>query len=674
MRVDRPELEQFQALLLRHPAVRKRALVSWNDSLEEIEPGKYNFLREGRWGLEPGAESFHAVPPARIKVTLANPLLDAARNALREGAIPYHTLLARLDPPDSSELDQLVDLGVLLLMPPWPGHEVRLEQRIAQVLRTLPADSALEATTAALEELLTLEDGFALALHPESSIAGLSESFSRLLGSVLYLAGHSGPPPTQAHFFEEVLLEPSGTSDEDSGIFQIASLTVQEILDSAGLVARFAGFFNLRHDVLHTLAAWWREYAPSRREIPFPEMARGFAPVWKQFFRFHLTANDDALNTFDPLRSPSLAGLREMRETLFTHAQELLGTSTARDCLPVRQFAELVEALPQRYAPMLGPCVFVQPVDVAGRSWVLNRLHEGTGRYLSRVTPVLEGLRQQRLLDHLIARSVVKVEGEEADLLEVKYPWGHTVRAHPPQAARVLDVRGLHLDLPRERKISLSELTVQANLDSETFRLIDSSGRRLLPVNLSTLSDAGHPNLLRLLLTFGPGETRGVFPLAHAEGDDDFRSFNRLTCGNLVLRRRRWMIDVERLRRDLDSLTDFPVYETLHQWRCRLALPATGFYYERVRHGYPGNIKPQYIDFSSPSLCRLFVSSLRKMATPLLTLEEALPSPSDFPYDSLMERRGFELLIDSLAIRAAGGNSSPGVQDHDREILSLRKE
>ena len=681
VRVNRPELEQLQALLMRYPAVRERALVAWNDSLEELEPGRYRFLRDGRWSLEPGAKELHFVLPAWIKVKLSNPVLDNARDLLREGTLRYDTLLALLEDRhgagDTTEprirmaLDQLVDLGLLILMPPWPTHEARLEQRIGQFLRALPDEPALRAAAGALDELLALEAGFASAPRPESSVADMEDAFSRLLNTVVHLTGHEGPLATRAHFFEDVLLESAVSSDGDREIFHIASPMAQEILHTARLVSRFAGLFNVRHDVLHTLAAWWREHEPSRREVPFTEIARGFAPLWKQFFQFHKTANEDALNTFDPLHTDSLAGLRERRAALLNRSREMLSTSPAKDFLPVRQLAELVEPLPQRYAPQLGTCVFVQPLDAEGDCWALNRLHEGTGRYLSRVTPLLEGPRQQRFLNHLIARSVVELEGEEADLLEVKYPWSHLTRAHPPQAARVLDLRGLHLDLPRERRIGLGDLTIQADLDSETFRLIDPSGRRLLPVNLSTLSDAGLPNLLRLLLAFGPGETRAVFPLTLWEGDEDFRSFNRLTCGKLVLRRRRWTIDIEKFRGDLEALSDFRAYVAIHDWRHRLGLPAVGFYYELTYHKI---FKPQYIDFSSPSLCRLFVSSLRKMATGHLTLEEALPSPADFPFDASMHRRGLELLIDSLAIRTVSGNRSAWVPNHNRESISLRRE
>ncbi len=683
VRVNRTEIEQLQALLMRHPAVRERALVACNDSIEEIETGRYRFVRDGRWDLAPGAEGFHFVPPARILVDLSNALLGPARDILHEGALRYDTLLALLksgrgisegdavEPEFRRDLHQLIDLGLLILMPPWPAHEARLEQRIGRFLRALPDEPDLHGAADALDELLALEAGFASAPQPEISITRMEGAFARLLDKVAHLAHHEAPLTNRASFFEDVFCEPALNSGGDREILQIASPTVQEVLQDAGLISRFAGLFNHRHDVLHTLDAWWREREPGRREIPLTEVVQGFAPLWKQFLTFQKTANESALHTFDPLHGAALAALRESRETLLSKSMELLRTSPAKSLLPVPQLAALLQisALPLRSS---SGRVRLRPTGGwRGSSWVLNRLHEGTGRYLSRLTPVLEEPLQRRFLNHLVARSVVDLEGEEADLLEVLHPWGNLVNAHPPQAAKVLDLRGLHLDLPRRRRVGLGDLMIRADLETETFRVIDPSGRRVLPVHLSSMADSGLPPLLRFLLIFGPGETRGVFPFAHSDGDEELRSFRRLTCGRLVLRRRRWQIGVAGFRDDLESLTDSRAYRYVQDWRRRLDLPPVGFYYERTYHG---TIKPQYVDFTSPSLCGLFVSSLRRMSSGHLLIEEALPSPADFPFDASMDRRGLELLIDSLAIRTVGGNPSAGVLSHDRESNSLGKE
>ena len=119
------------------------------------------------------------------------------------------------------------------------------------------------------------------------------------------------------------------------------------------------------------------------------------------------------------------------------------------------------------------------------------------------------------------------------------------------------------------------------------------------------------------------------------------------------------------------DLSDLRSYVHVNRWRRRVGLPAEGYYYELA---YCGKKKPQYVRFDSPSLCRLFVSSLHKMGSGAFLFEEALPSPADFPFDGSMDRRGFELLIDTLAIRETSGNSSAGVEDRRTERPSLRKE
>ncbi len=666
VRLKRPQLEQFQALLMCHPAMRRRALVAWNDSVEELEPRRFRFVRDGYWKLEPDAEELLYVGRARVKVTFSNPLLGAARETLQEGALRYDDLLARLEtglPPSTggasdarANLEQLLQLGLLLLLPPWPLHEPWLERRISNFLRSIPKEElGAREIAEAIAELVAGEEAFASAPRPEVAVFEMAESYSRMMHTVAPFAGHRGHLATRTSFFEDVLCEAARDPGDDRGVFEIASAAVDEILRVVRLVSRFDGLFNLRHDVQHTLASWWRDHALARRQIPFNELAEGFAPVWRQFLKFYDAAKESSLSTFDPLSSPALAGLRENRQWLLSRTRELVSRSPAKDSLSAPALAELLETLPRRYAPLVGSSVFLQPTNPEGSAWVLNNVNEGTGRYLSRVVPALEDSRRDRMLDHLIARSVIDLEGEEVDLLEIKYPWMNLARAHPPQAARVLDLRGLRLDLPRERRLSLDDLVVQADLDAEAFRLVDRSGRRVLPASLSTVSDSGLPNRLRFLLMFGPGEARGVFPFAWSEGDGDVVIFNRLTCENVVTRRRSWTIAVAKLRDRVESATDRRSYVLVDRWRRSLGLPEEGYYHELASCGKQ---KPQFVRFDSPSLCRLFVSSLARMAGGSLHFVESLPSPTDFPLDAFMERRGFELLIDQLAIRDLDGNPS----------------
>jgi hypothetical protein len=87
VRANRPELEKLQALLIRHPAVRERCLIAWNPTFEELEPGRYRFLRGGHWDLDTGSTEFRFVQSARVTVTLSNPVLPTVRQALGKGAV-----------------------------------------------------------------------------------------------------------------------------------------------------------------------------------------------------------------------------------------------------------------------------------------------------------------------------------------------------------------------------------------------------------------------------------------------------------------------------------------------------------------------------------------------------------------------------------------------------------
>jgi hypothetical protein len=57
-----------------------------------------------------------------------------------------------------------------------------------------------------------------------------------------------------------------------------------------------------------------------------------------------------------------------------------------------------------------------------------------------------------------------------------------------------------------------------------------------------------------------------------------------------------------------------------------------------------------------------------------LILEEALPTPVNFPFGPDMESRGFELLIDNLAVQPLRGSTSTEDVDYYRGNRSLRKE
>ncbi len=660
VRIDRPPIEQFQALLLEHPAVRRRTLVAWNESADEIEPGAFRFVRDSHWKLDTTTGEFRFVRPARIKVKFPQSFqvsaFDAILSLISPGLV-YSDLLDRLETEVSDAqdtLDQLLSIGFLVLLPPWPTHEPWLERRICDFLLSIVEDEPdVREITEALEELVTLEEGYVRARRPERCVVDMQKAFTRLMRKTVPVAEFEefespATVATRTRFYEDVLEVPSTNAPIDRGVFQLTTSAAEELLDVVGLFSRFDSLFHRRHEVVHTLAAWWRAHEPTRREIPFEEVAEAFAPMWKTFLNFHGTSSEDPCKAWNPLSSPALTSLQEHRAWALSRVRELLEDAPRKDFLSAESLQALIERLPDRYRPLVGVSVFFQPADAEGSTWVLHSINEGTGRYLSRVVPMLRGEHRERFLGHLRARSTIEVEGEEADLLEVKHPWLHLVRAHPPQTTRVLELRGLHLDLPPERRVKLDELVLQADPESETFRLIDRTDRRVLPVSLSTLPNAGLSNKLRFLLMFGVGETRGIFPSARSHTEHGVTTSHRLTCENVVLRRKCWLIPIEELRQDLANADDISRHKIVDQWRHRLELPNEGFYRELASCG---KHKPQFVRFDSPFLCRLFVRSLLQKDDATLSFSEALPAPADYPTGLAGPQQAFELLVDQLSVR-----------------------
>jgi hypothetical protein len=51
LRIKRYLLDQYQEMLFRHAPFRERLLVEFNSSIVEFSPGRFLFLRPGRWEL-----------------------------------------------------------------------------------------------------------------------------------------------------------------------------------------------------------------------------------------------------------------------------------------------------------------------------------------------------------------------------------------------------------------------------------------------------------------------------------------------------------------------------------------------------------------------------------------------------------------------------------------------
>jgi lantibiotic biosynthesis protein len=659
LRVRRDLLECYLTLLLRHPRLRDCCCLALNDSAEKIEPGRYRFLRPGHWQLDPERRGFQYLPAAQVKVTLTSSLVDPLSRLLAPGPAPYagviRELAGEMDLPEDgadlhSRVERLVSVGFLHRLPPWPTYEPRLEESLLSLLSRSSGDDDLGAVRQALETLVDAERRYATEAQPERAARLLAEAFERFAAAVDQATGSdtSGTPRTAQLLHEDVLLVPAVQAGSWDAL-QIAPHRSAAILQSAELLSKFASLYNHRHDFLHTLAAFWAARWPERREMPFLELFWNAQPLWREYLRFDFEHRFHLFSSYNPSALASVDSLSRLREEVFSGAQALMREGLSGKFLAPENLAALLAEVPARYHPQLGCSVFVQPAEPGGELWVLNRLFEGTGRYLSRYGAVLEEPARSRYAAQFKDRSTLELDGEDVELLDLMFPSLSTSNAHSPQTGRILQAPGEHVGAAADGRVLLSELKVQADLSSESFRILDSRGRRLLPVHLSSLNHFFLPVMLRFLAVFGPYEVRQVFPRPQPVGPG---IFDRLTCGPLVVRRRRWELDTASIGTVDAQEAGSEFFRRMHDWRLAAGLPQQVFVFEAI-HQSDGEIqsfKPQYLDFTSPSLAGVFLSVLRKAGKSLI-FEEALPSFSAFPLDSAGRPRAIEIQMDSLTMR-----------------------
>ncbi len=665
VRVDRSLLDRCQVALLGHPSVRRCCLVALNDTVEETAPGRFRLLRAGGWRLDPGSGAFHYEAAAQVNGKFAGPILASLRLLLRDGPLTLDSLLAKLaselreEPSGDMDgriragVDRLISVGFLNLLPPWPTHEIHLERRLLAFLRSLPADPSLVEIVASLENLVALEGEHVRHPEPEHSIGAILQALGSVAAAAARLAGLA-PLPNQAAasgIFEDVFLLSRSRRSAEQEVLQISAARVEEIMRTVELVARYASLYNHRHDILHTLAAFWNENWPQREEVSFLELFHQFQPLWREYLRFDVKDRYFEFSTFNPLHLDEIDALGRLRSEFPSQIKRCLGNSPDGATLSPADLAKALDLVPHMYLPLFGSCAFLQPADSGGSLWVLNRIFEGSGRYMSRYCAAMEEPMLSRFIGHFTSRSVITLDGERAELLDLLFTHGSMTNLRRPQTSRVLALPGEHIDLPRHRLVGLGDLKVRANLPASQFSVLDPSGNRLVPVHMSSLNNLFMPVVLRFLSVFGPYETRQVFPRSAPQDAGSALVTDRLSCGNVVIRRKRWEIRDHAGGAGPWDTAPASAFAWAQKWRTRLGLPLQAFVHEQMHEGTEAipSFKPQYIDFRSPSLVSLLMAILKKN-TERLIFDEPLPTPSNFPLDPMGEPRAFELQIDSLGL------------------------
>lgn len=661
LRLKRYVLDQCWEMVRALPIVRETLAVRLNNTLEEFSPGRYRFLRPGYWALSTEHQAYRFFIPAVVKADLGGPVAAWLLRELRgEWRPSYRELLNALEAAGTpfdlarSTVDRYLSVGFLLSLPPWPANEPCLEDRLARFLREF-GNPELDKVAAVLERIVSLEKDFSETGQPGRMVIEIERLADDLWAATAPL---SGLPPVLEHgklrkgnCYEDVFLQPDPRSANEGAVRVSRPAALQALRDLEPM-AHVLSLFSHRHEFLLTLDAFLARNWEGRNEVGLLDLFSAINPIWQQYVKFLYAARQapPATLVFNPLEIEEIEDLHRLRQEVRRALTELLEPAPEGMRVDAARLAALVAGLPSRYTPQAGPCAFLQPLDAAGNLWVVNRLFEGTGRYGSRFTAVMDERARQHYTDHLAARSLGT--SEDIELLDLMCSQGDTLNLHAVQTWYVLEMPGETLDLPADRRIRMSDLRVRCGKAGGPPRLVDLSGRLFLPVYLGGAAFDFLPTPLKILSLLGPVEMGSLLePPSSLRQEKEMKIRERLTLGSTVLLRKRWFIAPNSLPAEVEGLTGAEAFAAINRWRLERGLPERVFFIEKIHHETEKErYKPQYLDFTSPSFVRMFQSSLRLNAHDL-TFEEMLPSPEDVSRDGEGQGWALELMLDALALR-----------------------
>lgn len=662
-------LDRCAAALFRHPTVRGTLRVVLNGSLSETEPGRFLFLRPPCWAME--GETFAYHPESLARAGLSGPLVEALRMLLARRRPTYTALVRRLAhrlgaarADVEREVDALLEVGFLVLLPPWRTQSGHAEAGMLRWIDGFPAAAGapLRTVRERLAELVALEAGFAAALEPVAAVEAMDAGIDRLWEACARVGGidaRAGYARTGRHaVYEDVVIAARAEGAWPAAV-RVDREAAGEALGSVLPLARIAGLFTHRHDWLLALDALGRTRWPRGGDVPLLEVFHAAQPLWRSFLAFRLEARAPGgwRRSWDPFGLAESGALAAHRERAARRLEEA-GAADGEDWrIDPAALDDALAGVPAAWSRAEGgACLFLQPSG-DGR-WVLNRMKEGTGRFSSRFTPAMDSSARAFLARHLAERGVVEMDdGEVAALLDLRCVQGDTLNVHARQTPRVLTLPGAEAEAPAAARATLGELRVR--FGSGTPHLRDAAGRRLLPVQLGFAFEDYLPPLIKFLAAFGPSEMSAPFPPQRWEARDGALRGRRTWLGNVLLHRAAWTVDTAPVRAAGAGADAAEAYARVQRWREALGVPARCFAVEVSRHPRQGErASPQYLDLTSPLFVELF-RAIAAAAPERLTLTEALPDPTAFPADGDGSRWGVEVLVDSLALAPRPTRGAP---------------
>jgi len=435
----------------------------------------------------------------------------------------------------------------------------------------------------------------------------------------------------KGNFYEDIHLTNTSASSPWKQILNVPQERLGQIRAPLNSLNQLAHLLNRRHEFLHTMGAFMTERWPGRTEIPVLDLFVAIQPLWRTFETYDLkrTKKPDHSDIYNPLELEKIDQLRELRMQVLRHLAEAVEDHGDHCELPPQAAVYCLAEVPVAYRPPTGACAFLQPADPEGRSWVLNRLYEGTGRYAGRFTAAMPSDLAERFVDAFRNRPGASVGGEEAGLLDLMTFNGDTLNVHPILTPWVLALPGCQVDWPTDKTRLLSDLHIRFRPGRDLLPgLVDRQQQLFCPVYLGGSGLDYSPPVIRFLSRFGPGELSTPALWSTSTEVDGCRCWPRLVCGLLTVKRRHWRVPTKDLACSLRGVSPERAFVLTNRWRLRYNLPFQVYLTEKVTDK---RVKPQFLDFSSPTFCGLSRTSLE--TGEVVSLYEVLPSRDELPTD-----------------------------------------
>ncbi len=683
LQVRRAILDRFTTVLVRVPVVRSKLLVGLNETIAEVEPNCFRYIRPGRWEIDTEAGEMSQVLPATVNVTLSGALIQWLIEHTKAVEQPYCELSANVQSAFGAEvtsetlrstLEKLIDIGFLRLFEPWGSDALHLEPRILHHLEALRSTAeggeSLDSAIEHLRELLDLERGFADAAEPVEVVLRCQARLEAFWATITSLAGIDPAvewqPKAKTAVCEDVFVEAELTSESPTvdefpeSIAELDRDQMQCLLDDAAPLVRLSNCFDRQHDLLSTLGAFAAERWPGRRDVDFFTFFEAAQPLWREHSKFEAELRreglDKAPGAFNPLGLESVERIRRVRQEIWDGLPSCKVTKNGRTSLDGDALRALLDRAPEPWSALRDATLFLQPADQTGECWVLNTLFEEL-RYGCRYTAMLSPDLCKRFTGFFEARSTEICDGERVELIDVLCPGGRGVNVHALQTPRVLVVPGERTDADPARQVTLDQLRVELPDAGPWPRLLDEAGRQLAPIYLGTTVLRFMPLMLKFLALFGPGTLNPIIPELKPRKEGDIAIQDRLYSGRVLLKRQRWLISPEALRKELFGLPDDELFLKIQSWRLERGIPRRVFIARRSGLDVTEtHYKPQYVDFGSPLSVALFRATVFPLDRERIGLEEVIPAP-----DAGLARArdadarwAFEIQLDSFPARRAG--------------------